>query len=389
MFSFFRTGKRTTADLPLVEAEVEPPKEAVSGPPSDGPTLDISGGPPELDLALDTLARMLRVLGHSAFSLDERPVQSITAEFDGWATHILLKTTPPSFAPLIGAPRRRWADLMSFVSRHRSDEAEYVRRAVGGMREAIWGIVSAFDRTLIQDRASDERLVEELERLRLAAESPSIETLKTAALAAATAMASVIAERNETHRRHTESLSEQVKKLGVQLADAKQESELDPLTRLANRRALDVAIERAVVLRSLSEQRACLLLIDIDHFKHVNDTHGHPAGDEVLKRLANGLVRVFPRRTDLVGRYGGEEFCVLLGDAHASDLPKLSERLLGAIRALRIEINKKPIEVTVSVGYSELAPNEAAGDWISRTDRALYRAKAGGRDRAVAAEPRV
>lgn len=202
--------------------------------------------------------------------------------------------------------------------------------------------MSAFDRTLMQDRASDERLVEELERLRLAAESPSIETLKTAALAAATAMASVISERNETHRRHTESLSEQVKKLGVQLADAKQESELDPLTRLANRRAIDVAIERAAVLRSLSEQRACLLLIDIDHFKHVNDTHGHPAGDEVLKRLANGLVRVFPRRTDLVGRYGGEEFCVLLGDAHASDLPKLSERLLVVHRRGASRLTRSP-----------------------------------------------
>ncbi|MFO0727979.1 MAG: GGDEF domain-containing protein [Myxococcota bacterium] len=392
MFSFLRSGKRTSQDLPLVEAEAEdsapsPPALAEAPPPAalESPTLDLSGGPAELDRALDTVARILKTLGSSSFPLDERGTQNISSDFDGWASHVLLKTTPPGFAPLVGAPRRRWADLISFVTRHRNDEAEYVKKAVGGMREAIWGIASAFDRALAQERASDQRLVEELERLRLAAESPNIDVLKKTALAAAAAMAQVIAESNERHQKHTATLADQVKKLGAELADAKQESELDPLTRLANRRAIDVAVERAVVLRSLSDQRACLFLVDLDHFKQVNDTFGHPVGDEVLKRLANCLVRVFPRRTDLVGRYGGEEFCVLLGDCHAGDLPKLSERLLGAIRAMRIDVAGKPLQITASVGYSELQMHEAPADWIARTDRAMYRAKQGGRDRAEAA----
>jgi diguanylate cyclase (GGDEF)-like protein len=157
------------------------------------------------------------------------------------------------------------------------------------------------------------------------------------------------------------------------------------LTQLANRRAFDAFVLRALRLRDEFQQVSTLVLFDADHFKRINDDFGHPTGDVVLRRIADTLVRSFPRRSDFVGRYGGEEFAVILADVPAPAARQLVERSLTSVRDQRIEHQGAVLRVTLSAGIAELRTGESVEGWLGRTDAALLRAKQTGRDRSVVA----
>lgn len=158
----------------------------------------------------------------------------------------------------------------------------------------------------------------------------------------------------------------------------------DALTGLPNRRALYAAIERVLELSARRpDQPACLVLLDLDHFKGINDRYGHNAGDVVLAQASDRL-RVGLRGSDTVGRWGGEEFLVVLPGADAPGAEQVAERL-------RREIGAHPFpevgRVTASLGVAQAEPGDDLGRWVARADAALYRAKASGRDRVCVGGP--
>ena len=161
------------------------------------------------------------------------------------------------------------------------------------------------------------------------------------------------------------------------------EARLDPLTGLANRRAFLEQLEQrcAATPSALPNVRAgSLAILDLDHFKRINDRFGHPAGDAVLQAVATEAMR-FCRSHDLVARIGGEEFCVIFGGATMADAETAADRLRQAIRALRIPIgDDQTITVTASIGLAEIVPGGAAPEILKRADTALYEAKRLGRD---------
>jgi len=144
-------------------------------------------------------------------------------------------------------------------------------------------------------------------------------------------------------------------------------------------------LPRAIQVRTLVDEPACLLMIDIDNFKQINDTHGHPTGDVTLEAVARALTRSFPRRSDVVTRFGGDEFAVILRDATAVDGGRLAARFLDGVRQLDVSGPRERVTVTASVGVAEALPGESADAWFARADRALYAAKAEGRDCVVIA----
>jgi diguanylate cyclase (GGDEF)-like protein len=162
-------------------------------------------------------------------------------------------------------------------------------------------------------------------------------------------------------------------------------SSRDALTALANRRHFEMVLARELDRVARSGEPALLLLLDIDHFKRVNDAHGHAAGDIVLKAVAEALVESV-RPMDTVARIGGEEFAIVLPNCSPAFGPTVAERIRRRIEQRTIPIGlAEPIAVTVSLGGA-FAPQWVRSSvllWLERADKQLYRAKTEGRNRAV------
>ncbi len=157
-------------------------------------------------------------------------------------------------------------------------------------------------------------------------------------------------------------------------------STVDPLTGALNRRGLDGAFPP-----ELSEESGelCVALADIDHFKQVNDEHGHAVGDEVLKHVARSLSSVL-RAGDAIVRYGGEEFVMFLAGVGLGRALKIAERARRAVAASPVQLGDTQIRATISVGVAERQPGQSRDALIAAADEAMYRAKSTGRDRVVA-----
>jgi diguanylate cyclase (GGDEF)-like protein len=159
----------------------------------------------------------------------------------------------------------------------------------------------------------------------------------------------------------------------------------DGLTGLYNHRRFQERLQHEIDRSGRTGERVSLLLLDIDHFKRINDAHGHPFGDRVLKALAAALGRL-ARRVDVVARYGGEEFAIVLAGTDRRGCRAHAERVLKTVRALRVPREDGDFAFTLSVGGATF-PDDAASreELVRRADQALYAAKEGGRNRAVAA----
>jgi len=184
--------------------------------------------------------------------------------------------------------------------------------------------------------------------------------LTTASLVSAFAF--IFAARTETQRLQLETLVTR-----------------DPLTGVGNRRAMEQELLIAIETHKRSRTAFGLIMLDLDHFKRVNDQCGHDAGDRVLIACA-GLIRQSTRKVDRLFRFGGEEFVLLLPGTDVAGLQRVTENLRNKIAA---ELRGPAGPVTGSLGAAALRPDEDWPSWLARADAALYRAKEGGRDRAV------
>ncbi|MBS7698247.1 MULTISPECIES: PleD family two-component system response regulator [unclassified Chelatococcus] len=162
---------------------------------------------------------------------------------------------------------------------------------------------------------------------------------------------------------------------------------IDPLTGLYNRRFLDARLSGAFEAPTLGTRPLVLLVLDIDHFKSVNDRFGHDAGDEVLKECAS-RIRAQTRGIDVVARFGGEEVVIMVPDATLEAAEAMAERIREAIehRPFLVNGERESVDVTVSIGVAaRLTSDQSPGDLLRRADQALYQAKQAGRNCVVAA----
>jgi diguanylate cyclase (GGDEF)-like protein len=159
---------------------------------------------------------------------------------------------------------------------------------------------------------------------------------------------------------------------------------LDALTNLNNRRQFETRLGQEISITKRQNNPLCAMMIDIDFFKSVNDTHGHAAGDEVLRKVAS-IIKEHLRESDIPARYGGEEFAILLPFTHIEEAKIVGERLRKAVEETPITINQetideKQINVTISMGIAEFNKTETGEALFERADKALYEAKANGRN---------
>ncbi|MGM0450112.1 MAG: sensor domain-containing diguanylate cyclase [Pseudomonadota bacterium] len=182
-------------------------------------------------------------------------------------------------------------------------------------------------------------------------------------------------------------VEERTEELRLAYDQLKQLSELDGLTQLKNRPYFDQALEREWRRNCREAQAMSLLMLDIDHFKAINDDHGHMCGDEALRRIAAICRDTVGRAADTVARYGGEEFVILLPMTDLEGASLLAERIREAVASLHFEWEGRVLPLTLSVGVTCCVPNwEGDHEWLIRTaDEALYEAKTRGRNRTLVA----
>ncbi|MGI4758305.1 MAG: sensor domain-containing diguanylate cyclase [Janthinobacterium lividum] len=172
--------------------------------------------------------------------------------------------------------------------------------------------------------------------------------------------------------------------LAVDELELRRIAQTDSLTGAATRRSFLLAMEKAIARLLRHGQPTALLTIDIDHFKRINDTYGHPAGDQVLVSVSQQLQGLL-RREDLLGRLGGEEFGILLSDTDTEQASSMAERLRSSLDADRTP--PESLRVTASFGLATLtSPYTTPEMWLSEADQALYAAKRSGRNRCCVAQ---
>jgi diguanylate cyclase len=193
-----------------------------------------------------------------------------------------------------------------------------------------------------------------------------------------------VSRRSEAAARNLSETSRKTRELQSELAEARHLASTDPLTGLANRRQLDDALREDLA----AHKPTALVMVDLDHFKAVNDSHGHPAGDQVLRHLAVILTEVAGEGV-LAARFGGEEFAVILAMGAVRDAVSVAERIRARIGQSSVLIRQSGhrLSVTASLGVAVASPGELPAQLIERADAALYEAKRGGRNRVCSDPP--
>jgi diguanylate cyclase len=335
--------------------------------------------------ALDTLGALLRTMGE--FALDQESTDAATSSSlaERWAQHVLVAAPPPTGGEASGA-RRDWSGVRAFVSDYCRGASTHARTVTGDLRQVVWVFIQNLNHAFAEDRDSDTRIREQLNRLEQIAESATASDLKREVMATVGTLTQTVDERRRRHKEHVEVLGAQVRALGTELETARRDGETDPLTKLYNRKALDQYLARSVELHSAFGSSTCLLLVDIDRFKGINDGYGHQTGDEALRKVSDAVSRVFLRKNDFVARYGGDELAVVLRETAIEATMSLADRLVRLVRTVELERDGVRIPVTTSIGVAALGVGQDVAGWLDAADKALYRAKQRGRDQAVTAQ---
>lgn len=364
-------SKRTPAAAP------SPPARS-SKPPLDDTQEDTEK---LLDASLDALGSIVRNFGKYAFSLEETTSAELAVRYERWARHVLNGAPPPDGTePQRG---RAWRALQLDFAERRKAESEHVRR----VRDLIWVVMNGVRRALSHDATADARLREPLEKLRKVVSSEAtMAELRSEVSAAVLLIEQTLAERQSAQLGELSGMAATVLEAKTELLATNGDGEIDPLTQVFTRAPLDRHLENASSISDFTGEPLCVLVVDGDHFKKLNEAIGRESGDRVLKALADSCVRVAARSTDYVARLGSDEFAIVLGDTALADAVKVAERIVEAARRLSVQGRSVDRPISVSVGVAQRARFEMCGSWLGRATDALAQAQSRGRDCVAAAQ---
>jgi len=348
--------------------------------------VDVRNGYSELaDGALDTLGSLIRVLGDESFPLDQEADSLLFAGQCGQiATHV--ENGEPAPAAEIRqstAGTRNWSQVRGFLADRRRAEKIFVTERLNSYRSLVEDLVLGLRQIGERDQLVENRVVDDLEKLENTVNTGNLQDIQSVLAATVEQITSTFAEQKQEYEAQLLELNSRMSNLRQDLMAAREEMKRDALTDAFNRGAFDTAIEQSVNLHAILDQPVTLIMVDLDNFKQINDGYGHSAGDKVLRAVSECLERSFIRKGDLVARYGGDEFAVILNDTTAKDATKLVERFLQQVNALQIDDSIPDMSISCSAGYTELRDDDQISTVIERADRALYDAKAAGRNMAT------
>jgi diguanylate cyclase len=335
------------------------------------------------DLARDAVAAILRTLGELALPTAAVPKEQFVKRCEALAKSVLIQN---DLDEQTGEPVRRdrvYAEVLHGIrEQRRAESSEYATHRESA-HIIVSDLVTGLKRSLEKRQGHDRETVSLLAEMEQVVDQGDLASIKRVCGKTAKHIRHVITIQREQDRAELASLSDQLRSMRAELKTAKDQMQRDPLTELLNRGAFDDTFDKMVEIAHTSASDLTLFMLDLDRFKTVNDTLGHQAGDEVLKAVSKQLIRCFPRKDDLVVRYGGEEFAVLCRHTGIEDAYFLGERVRKAVEKLEIDLDDLYHHQTISVGYAVLNPNESPEKFLKRADAALYTAKKNGRNQVA------
>lgn len=324
-----------------------------------------------------TLLFIIDVFNKHLIDFDGHPVRKTRETLDEFAKELLNPKNQPMERVLFR--------FRQFFSAYRIDEAAYLQKTFEDFRSIIWDFVDQLAEDITEDQKDDFEVRQHLDQLKEAVESNSIAELKKQSRTFIDSYIEKQFKKDKRRNTRMKSIRKNLNTVKKQLSDANTASRVDHLTGAFNRKTFDEYCDQYFKLFQASKQPVTIMYVDIDHFKKINDTFGHPIGDFVLKELVAALKKLFPRESDLLARIGGEEFAIILPDFTTEHAQKKAEDVLNKVRGEVFVHENHQIRFTVSIGIAQVCEGETIAAWIKRADLALYNSKNTGRNKFTVA----
>ncbi len=325
--------------------------------------------------ALENVATtMLGCVRSLVLDIDELGSTELKAQLSQLSTEI---RTGTEAAAITEHAAKQHAEIVQFAERER----EYLDHRDAELRRIIEVLSDGLASVSTGAAAYHRRLLDNSSRLEAASRLSDLQRMRASITAEVQGLRTAITERQAEEVTATKALRSEIEQLRQNVVRAETEARTDPLTGAANRGAFDEELARRCALAGSGLQSFALVYADIDHFKKINDTYGHPVGDRVLTAFVEFL-RARVRQGDMIARCGGEEFGVILPGATLRPAMRKAKRMIEELARADWAIDAgTKLKFTASMGVAEWQTGDDPPALVERVDRALYRAKHEGRNR--------
>ena len=331
----------------------------------------------ETDLLKDTLALILRTQGKHVLNPPENSSEDFSLKCERLAKEVLFTSTEEE-------QNRTHKEIRRLLSQTIKEEAQAYFLLKREVNRSLSGFIEQLKRALGARLELDSDVIRTLQEAERSASTNDLATIKTVIKTMGENVRASIFKHREEETERFAKLESELRGMRSQLRETTAKLSVDTLTGLFNRKALDNFL--AFLIYSYRKTFS-VFMIDLDHFKEINDNFGHLVGDLVLQAVSKTLVRTFLRKDDFVARYGGEEFVAICKGTGKDEAQIIGERTRKSVENMTVDVKGVQISVTCSIGFTIFRESDLAHTILERADMALYRAKRTGRNRVVSSGP--
>lgn len=327
---------------------------------------------------LDSLRVALYCLKRFSLDLEEVDNHAFLASIDELLSKLAIDQ-PRQWGPALESCRNAALLQSKREKTYIREREEEFRNIVSVMAENLSGLAG-------ENQDFHHRMERSVHCLDEAARLDDLRKMREVLSQQASVIRQELEERQQREEKMLRDMNQEIQRLNCDLSRAVDASLTDPLTGCANRQALEARVRERLERHVLGGPPFAILIWDVDNFKHINDTYGHPAGDSVLRALVKQSYKM-TRASDLIARYGGEEFVIILENVNLSQAFRRAKQVVRSIAGIDLLLTVAGrvtrLQVTVSMGVALSREEDTMASFLERADRALYQAKRSGKNRAI------